>query len=144
MTSYALKTGIRNELKSTIEEVSWLSGKVYVNTWRTDASFPHVLIRWERDTPELELTNGTYKHSLVFGVVFRNTYPSNVIDYDIIVSGVGAVEDKIIEYTTNYLSGNLGWEKAELGEVDYSYTSPGISPEIVGEAYLPIIITKET
>ena len=144
MTSYALKTGIRNELKSTIEEVSWLSGKVYVNTWRTDASFPHVLIRWERDTPELELTNGTYKHSLVFGVVFRNTYPSNVIDYDIIVSGVGAVEDKIIEYTTNYLSGNLGWEKAELGEVDYGYTSPGIAPEVVGEAYTSVTITKET
>lgn len=144
MTTYSEKVGIRNQLKTRLEEVTWLSGKVFVNTWRTDASFPHVLIRWERDTAELEqVSTGTYKRNLVFGVVFRNTYPSNVIDYDVIVSGVGAVEDKIIQYTTNYLSGNLGWEKAVIGDVDYSYTSPGIASEVVGEGYVQVIVTKE-
>lgn len=139
-TYYAEVKGIRDELSSTIQEVTWLSGKVNYNFWRTDSTFPHVLIVTERDTMTLEQTNSNlYKHDIVFGVVFRNT--SN--NADILVSGAGAIIDKVTSYTTNYLSGGLGWEMAKIGDINYKYTSPGISNEVVGEAYIPVTISKE-
>ena len=139
-TYYAEVKGIRDELSSRIQEVSWLSGKVNINTWRTDSSFPCVLIVTERDSMTLEQSKSNLdKHDLVFGIVFRNTSPNT----DILVSGAGAIIDKVTSYTTNYLSGGLGWEVAKIGDVNYKYASPGIANEVVGEAYIPVEITKE-
>ena len=140
MTYYSNFLNIRNQLHDRIEEIGWLSGKVTYNFWRTDSSFPCALIVTERDSMTLEQTNSNlYKHDITFGVVFRNT--SN--DADVLVSGAGAIIDKVTSYTTNYLSGGMGWEMAKIGDVNYKYASPGIANEVVGEAYIPVEITKE-
>lgn len=140
MTYYSEVTSIRDELKSTIQEVTWLSGRININTWRTDTKFPCVLIITGRDNMTLEQSDSNlYRHDVSFGVVFRNT--SNNVD--VLVSGVGAIVDKITSYTTNYLSGGLGWELCRINSVDHNFTSPGIANEVIGESKIELVITKE-
>lgn len=139
-TYYSLFKGIRDGLKSVIEGVTWLSGKVYVNQWRTDTVFPCVLIETVEDNIALEnVSPPTYELKPTFNLILR----VNSTDMDILVSGVGAIIDKIRDYATNYVSGGLGWEKMSVGRVDYTYQSPGIPSAVIREASIPVIAVKE-
>ena len=143
MTFYAEVIGARNELVARLGEISWLSGKVYENEWRTDSVFPIAMIQWDSCNMELEnINNPTYKINSVFNLYFRNNISTVSGDYDLIVSGVGAMVDKIKAFTVNY-SGGVYWETANITDIDYTYASPGAPGYVLGERKITVTLTKE-
>lgn len=143
MSFYSIAIGARNQLVTRLGEISWLSGKVFENEWRTDSVFPIAMVQWDSSPMTLEkVSNPTYKVDTVVNVYFRNNITNISGDYDLIVSGVGAIVDKIKAFTTNY-SGGVYWESAVIGDIDYTYVSPGNAPYVIGEGKIPVTLTKE-
>lgn len=135
-TYYSAFMNIRDKLKQELNEITWLSGRIDVNTWKTDTVFPRVLIIPDVDNMESEKIHPPiYKLQPLFNVIFR----ANTDDIDIVVSGVGAIIDKIRDNSTAYTntSGTI-WEAIKVGTVDYKYASPGVPNKIIREASVSV------
>lgn len=142
-TYYGVVAGVTSGLQSKIAAVTWLSGKVDIDVWKTSnksGDFPRVVITLDNDAPVLEnLKTGTYQLNPTFNVVFQTLLSGQ----GAVVSGVGAVFDKIREASSNYSGGDSGWEKARVTKIDYGYASPGMAQVLLHEAMLTVTVTRE-
>jgi hypothetical protein len=122
--------------------VSFLSGRVYRNVWRTVDSYPEVVVDLVRDRPLLVLTNqGKYFIQPEFDIIYRQeSIPDDrLLEKAVLVSGVGAIIDGIRSSTTNCPT----WERIEVLDVNYKYATPGMPVAQINEAKISVRLKKE-
>lgn len=141
-TYYSSVVTLWANLCSTIDAVTWLSGKVYQNVWRRTDSAQEVIVDLVRDRMLLILSNqGKYFIQPEFEIVYRQ--PSHTedreLDRAIMVSGVGAILDTIRATTTNCPY----WERIDILDVNYKYATPGMPSALINEAKITVRAKKE-
>jgi len=140
-TNYSVINGVHEELISTVEEVTWLSGFVYKNAWRTNETVHDVMVDLVRDSPEINLVNqGSYYMQPEFDIIYRQlANEDKELDKALIISGVGAILDVV----RSHMSNCPYWEKIQIVDVDYKYYSPGMATLMTSEAKIRVKAKKE-
>jgi hypothetical protein len=86
------------------------------------------------------INQGSYYLQPEFDIIFQQTVNENKETQKLImVSGVGAIIDKVQDHTSNCPY----WERIQIVDVDYKWYSPGMAPAILEEAKIRVRAKKE-
>jgi len=140
LTYYSEITALRDELITRLQEITWLSGRIYKGKYRTVSSYPVVFLQTTRDDPELAQSSRPYYYiNPQFNLIYQVKSTGNQeTDEGVLVSGVGAIFDKVKTYTTNHPK----WERVEVESIDLGYESPGIPSKVLKEAHISLRFRK--
>lgn len=141
-TYYSSVITLWGNLIDVIDDVVWLSGKVYKGVWSARENGQEVVVDLARDRPLLMLMNqGKYFIQPEFEIMYRQpAYTDNrETDRAILVSGVGAIVDQIRSNTTDCPY----WERIDILDINYKYATPGVPSSIINEAKITVRAKKE-
>jgi hypothetical protein len=141
VTYYSSTVTLWGQVVSLIEEIAWLSGKVYKNgAWKSVTEYPQVCVDFVRDGMEPYLLNqGSYYIQPEFDIIFQQTVADNKETQKLImVSGYGAIIDKVQAHTANCPY----WERIQVIDVDPKWYSPGMAPAVIEEAKIRVRVKK--
>lgn len=145
MTYYSEIVALQDQLISVLDtNIAWLSGAVYKNTFRTNTSWPQAYVMPTSDQPKLlSLRAGRYNLRPGYAIVFQNLKSGTPeTDRNILTSGTGAIMDQLKTFVT-YYSSDVRWEQLEVENIDYEYTSPGVTPATIMESRIDVRLQLE-
>ena len=134
----------QNRLKALLQTTHpYCSGRIYLNFWRTDETFPCIYAFIMDDTPEV-IQHGAQPQRYTSHTNWRMVYrvqatdtPEN--DHLSLMSGIGGLANLPMDYAVQ--SGC--WYRSQLSSVDFTYESPSIAPGVILEGAVDIILRSE-
>ena len=124
--------------------MGYVSGKIYFSKWRTDEDFPHIQAYIVEDSPEIirqSSVSALYRTNTRWRFIYRQETKGNPVNSHLALSsGVGGICNV---FSSNQFLGSV-WDYAVVDRVDFEYVSPDISPAVIDEGLVDVIIRSET
>ena len=134
------KTGIQLLIQNSMV---YISGRIYFSKWVTNDDFPHVQAYIVEDNPEIirqSSVSSLYRTNTRWRFIYRHATEGDYVNSPLLLSsGVGAICNV---FSDNQYYGSI-WDYAVVDRVDFEYVSPDISPAVIDEAVVDVIIRSE-